>query len=145
MIYFRTTQEWHFILYPNSHNYKWDTKNQTKKHATDLHSLRKQQVVSVTRKCYLVLFSLSGMLQKELAALDIFQSNLISKTPTLAGTKDCLLPDCGCWQESCPCCVEHFGPGKKRKKKKRSAWNDSENIKQDKQLFRQYENFKTSK
>lgn len=55
------------------------------------------------------------MLQRELVALDIFQSNLISKTPVLAGTEDCLLPDCGCWQESCPCCAEHFGPANKKK------------------------------
>ena len=90
-------------------------RHQNPKH-THLHSLRKQQIVTVNRKRYLVLFSLSGMLQKELAALDIFRSNLISKTPTLAGTKDCLLPDCGCWRESYPCYVEHFGPGGKKKK-----------------------------
>lgn len=68
------------------------------------------------------------MFQKELAALDIFQSNLISKTPTLAGTKDCLLPDCGCWQESCLCCVEHFGPGNKKKIKKIKVHGMSVNI-----------------
>lgn len=68
----------------------------------------------INRKYYLILFSLSGMLQKELAALDIFESKLLSKTPTLAGTEDCLLPDCGCWQVSCPCCAEHFGPARRK-------------------------------
>lgn len=87
------------------------------KQAADLHSLRKQQIIIVSRQGYLVLFSLSGMLQKELVALDISQSNLILGTPTLAGTGDFLLPDCGCWQESCPCCAEHFGPGYKLKTK----------------------------
>lgn len=68
----------------------------------------------INRKYYLILFSLSGMLQKELAALDIFESKLLSKTPTLAGTEDCLLPDCGCWQVSCPCCAEHSGPARRK-------------------------------
>lgn len=89
------------------------------KQATDLHPLKKQQIIIVSSQCYLVLFSLSGMLQKELAALDISQLNLISETPTLAGTGDFPLPGCGCWQESCPCCAEHFGPGYKIKTKKK--------------------------
>lgn len=85
-----------------------------KRCTTNLNSLRKEQTIITNRKHYLVLFSLSGMLQKELAALDIFESNLLSKTPTSAGTEDCPLPDCGCWQESCLCCVEHFGPAKRK-------------------------------
>lgn len=78
------------------HTAKNETPKTKQQQATYLHSLRKQQITIVSSQCYLVLFSLSGMLQKELAALDISQSNLISKTPTLAGTGDFLLPDCGC-------------------------------------------------